>query len=191
MLLFIIVVASILFYLIKQTKDFKKIFYKSSFFIWILTPLLFMFYGKRPSEYYYIYLYPFLIILISDFLLIIKNKIFLYIPIFFVVLIFLNTIIYSNSDNKILQVDNLALFYKDKTVKKITDIVDLSKKFNVSIDAPPGLNNGFKYFIDWYGIKNNGNWKNDYLVEIRNPLRIGDIKINDAIGLKIPKEILK
>jgi hypothetical protein len=191
MFFFIILIVILLIYLINKNKNFKKIFYKSFLLLWIFTPFAFMLYGKRPSEYYYVYLYPFLLIAISDFLLTVKNRVYMTLVFVILVSVFITDLMFYNKDNKILQEDYLSLYAKDNTAKKIVEKVDLSKKFNISIDAPPGLNNGFKYFLDWYGIRQTGDWKQDYLIEIRNPLHPKDIVVNNAIGLKVPKEVLK
>ncbi len=50
-----------------------------------------------------------------------------------------------------------------------------------------GLNSGFNYLIDYYQIKQTGNWK-DPLVEIRIPPKENDVIIYN-IGIKIPKEL--
>jgi DNA-dependent RNA polymerase auxiliary subunit epsilon len=169
------------FFLIKKKKGFYRIFYQALLFLWIIFPFAFSFYGKRPSEYYFIFLYPFIFIVIIDFFFVLKKQ-------FTLILLFLLLIFYNWENNlHQLKTGQQSLYYKDLTAKKIKQMLD-GKKFNISFSTPLGLNNGFKYLIDYYQIKQTGNFK-DPLVEIRIPPRENDIKISDDIGIKIPKEL--
>jgi DNA-dependent RNA polymerase auxiliary subunit epsilon len=126
-------------------------------------------------------LYPFIFIVIIDFFFVLKKQ-------FTLILLFLLLIFYNWENNlHQLKTGQQSLYYKDLTAKKIKQMLD-GKKFNISFSTPLGLNNGFKYLIDYYQIKQTGNFK-DPLVEIRIPPRENDIKISDDIGIKIPKEL--
>jgi DNA-dependent RNA polymerase auxiliary subunit epsilon len=97
-------------------------------------------------------------------------------------------IYYHQEDfGKLLKTNSQSLYYKDLTAKKIKQMLN-DKNFNISFSTPLGLNNGFKYLIDYYQIKQTSNFK-DPLVEIRIPPRENDLKISDDIGIKIPKEL--
>ena len=60
----------------------------------------------------------------------------------------------------------------------------------MTIDAPLGFHNGYKYLLDWYEIPQSGNFT-DPLVQIKLPPEKVDIRVNNAIGLVIPKEVRK
>jgi DNA-dependent RNA polymerase auxiliary subunit epsilon len=171
----------LLFFLIKKKRDFHQIFYQALFILWIIFPLIFSYYGQKPSEYYFTFLYPFIFIAIIDFFLTFKKSmILLFIP--------LLLIYYHQEDfGKLLKTNSQSLYYKDLTAKKIKQMLN-DKNFNISFSTPLGLNNGFKYLIDYYQIKQTSNFK-DPLVEIRIPPRENDLKISDDIGIKIPKEL--
>ena len=171
-------------YLIKKNRSFLKNFYISFLIILIFTPIAFQFYGTRPTEYYFLYLAPFIIITIADFLILLNRK-FLLVPLF-VFLLALN----NASLNKNLHFIPIGLFYKDKTIKILKNNIDETKKFNVTIDAPLGFHNGYKYLLDWYKIPQSGNFT-DPLIQIKLPPEEVDIRVNDGIGLIIPKEVRK
>ena len=171
-------------FLIRKRTEFQKLFYQSFLVVLIITPIFFSFYGKRPSEYYFAYLYPFIALIFSDFLLSLKNK--------YLALLILTFFIFINvrqlNDN--FKTNPLGLYFKNLTAKKIKENVDLSKKINITMDTPLGRNNGFNYLIDWHGIEQSGDFK-DTLVQIKIPSVDTDVKINDEIGLLIPKEVRK
>lgn len=171
----------LLFFLIKIKKGFYQLFYQSTLILWFVFPLAFIIYGQRPSEYYFLFLLPFVFLGIIDFFITINKKNLL--------LIYLLSLIIFNRIklNKALNNSSFSLFYKIKTVKKINELTR-GKKFNLSISAPIGQNNGFSYLIDFYQVKKTNNWQ-DPLVEIRIPPEETDIKINDDIGIRIPKEL--
>lgn len=179
--IFYFFVLLVLIFLIKKERQFYKIFFLSSLLLWLIFPLFFSFYGKRPSEYYFVFLYPFIYLIFIRLFTLIKKKFILVVAL----LIFLT--FKSNEINNSLKDDVFGLYYKNQVAKKLKELT-LGKKFNVSFSTPLGQNNGFSYFIDWYQIKQTGNFK-DPLVEIRIPPKKEDIKINEAIGIKIPKEL--
>ncbi len=167
-------------YLYRTKKKFLKNFYLATIILWLSFPVFFTLYGQRPSEYYFVFLYPFILIIIADFFLSIKQ-----LPI---IIIFGTLILFINSKQIInnLQSNIFGLYYKDKAIRKLKRLIE-NKKFNISFDTPLGTNFGYNYLINYYDIKQTGNW-NDPLVEIRIPPKKDDIVIG-AIGLKIPQEL--
>lgn len=179
--LFYLIFILIILYLTKKTqKRFLKLFYQSTLFLWLIFPLFFIFYGQRPSEYYFIFLYPFIYLVLIEFFLRL-NKL---LPLIIVIIIFLLT---KEAIDVKLKEKSLGMFYKIQTIKKIKETVD-DKKFNISFSTPLGFNYGFSYLIDYFQVKQSGNFK-DPLIEIRIPPREKDIKINQQIGIKIPREL--
>ncbi len=179
--LFYLIFIFIILYLIKKIKKrFFKLFYQSTLFLWLIFPLFFIFYGQRPSEYYFIFLYPFIYLIFINFFFRVNN--------YFLLGIFV--IIFLLTKEKIflkLKDEAQSLFYKIKTVKIIKEIAG-NNKFNISFSTPLGRNHGFSYLIDYFQIKQSGNFK-DPLIEIRIPPREKDIRINEQIGIKIPEEL--
>jgi hypothetical protein len=170
----------ILFFLQKKEKGFKKIFFGSSLILWIFFPLAFMLWGKRPVEYYFIFLYPFIYLTIINFFTKIKNS-----SILILILIFL---FFSTKDNILSTLKNnyFSFYYKERVAKIIKKKTE-GKKFNISFDVPLGMNYGFNSFFDWYQIKQTGDFSHP-LIEIRIPPKKNDIVI-DKIGIKIPQEL--
>lgn len=184
MWLFLFIIIGMVLYLIKKNKSFLKNFYISFLIILIFTPIVFQVYGTRPTEYYFLYLAPFIIITIADFF-ILSNRKFLLVPLLVFLLAINNTAL-----NKNLHSIPIGLFYKDKTVSTLKNNIDETKKFNVTIDAPLGFHNGYKYLLDWYKIPQSGNFT-DPLIQIKLPPEKVDIRVSDGIGLIIPKEVRK
>jgi hypothetical protein len=170
----------IIFFLQKKEKGFKKRFFQSSLILWIFFPLAFMFWGKRPAEYYFIFLYPFIYLTLINFFTKIKKSLIL---IFILIFIFFSTKknIFSTFKN-----NYFGFYYKEKIAKIIKEKTK-GKKFNISFDVPLGMNHGFNYFFDWYQIKQTGDFS-DPLIEVRIPPKKNDIVI-DKIGIKFPQEL--
>lgn len=178
---------SILFFssytIIKNKNKFQKLFLKSFLGIWLIFPIIFYFLGKRPSEYYFYFLYPFIFLVLIDFFFLLKKQYFFIFYLIFLVIANLTSL------RNTLKSYSFGLYYKEKAIKQLKELIDQSKDFNISFDTPLGLNNGFNYLIDYYQIKQSKDFS-DPLIEIRIPPQPTDIKINQ-IGLKIPKEVLK
>jgi hypothetical protein len=174
----------ILFFLIflsRSKKEFGKVFYRSALLLWLSFPLAFFLYGKRPSEYYFNFLHPFILITVIDFFISIKKEILLY-------MILIPYLWFSSSEIvSRLKPTDINLNYKDKAVYRLSQIVK-GRECNISFNIPLGRDTGFRYFIEYYGIKQSGDWDNDPLVEIRIPPGRNDVVIG-GIGLKIPKEL--
>ena len=170
----------ILIFLQKKEKGFKKNFFQSSLILWIFFPLAFIFWGKRPAEYYFIFLYPFIYLNLIDFFIVIKKPLIL---IFFLFVFLISTKENIFSD---LKGDYFTFYYKEKTAQIIKKKV-FDKKFNISFDVPLGMNHGFNYFFDFYQIKQTSDFS-DPLIEVRIPPKKNDIVIN-KIGIKIPQEL--
>lgn len=170
----------IIFFLLKKEKGFKKRFFQSLFILWIFFPLAFMFWGKRPAEYYFIFLYPFIFLTLINFFTKIK-KLSILILILIVIFFLTKENIFSTFKN-----NYFGFYYKEKVAKIIKKKTE-GKKFNISFDVPLGMNYGFNYFFDFYQIKQSGDFS-DPLVEVRIPPKKNDIVI-DKIGIKFPQEL--
>lgn len=173
--------AAILFIiLIKRSGGFIRKFFISSFVMWIAYILVFMMYGKRPSEYYFLFVYPFLYIAFSEIMTRTFPRALMALVILVIFIMNASALQQRLSDN------SFGLFYKDLVVQNLSKITQ-GRQFNVSLNIPPGRNAGYPYLLDYYRVKQSGN-NNDPLVEIDVPLQHSDIPFGN-IGLKIPSEL--
>lgn len=175
------VVSGFLVYLTKTKKSFFKNFYASSLVLWISFPVLFMLYGKRPSEYYFVFLYPLIYLVIVDTFLNLKLK---------TILVITALILFIGNINKFKnnrETNWYGLYYKDKVAQKIAS-VGKGRKFNVSYDIPFIFSGdtGYRYLLKYYEVKETGNWS-DPLIEVKIPPENADIVV-DKIGIKLPKQ---
>lgn len=178
-LVFYILIVLLLVYLIKTSKGFGKLFYISSLCVWLLSALIYFRYTQRPSEYYFIYLYPIVIIALSDFLLRLNKYALIILCFFFFIANF-------NSLKNITKSNDRGLFAKEATVLLLKKNIN-SKQFNLIYDMPRGLDTGYEYFLDYYKIKPSGNAK-DPLVVFNLPRKKGDISVN-TVGIQIPSSL--
>ena len=179
-ILFFVVFTALLIYLIKIKKNFVKTLYISTLVLLMITALGFSLYGLRPSEYYFVYLYPFIYIAAADFLL--MHKKYFLIPIILIFLVVINLASLKNS----LNIDPGGLQFKRKVAESIVPYTK-GKKANVTFDMPIDTNTGYIYLLEVYGVHRSGDW-NDPLIIIRSPSQKGDIVFRD-IGVRIPPEL--
>ena len=170
------------YHLYKNKKGFLKDFYFISLLVWIIFPFIFGKYGQRPSEYYFMFLYPFIYLTIVDFFLLYK-KVILLIAISFILLgVNLQSLFFN------MKTDPYSLKYKDMLIRKLSNEVK-GKKFNLSYSTSLTTDYGFRYLVDYYKIPFTGDW-NDPLVQIKIPAdNKCKIKVND-MGVIIPSELL-
>lgn len=157
----------------------KNIFNKILFFTWITFPIIFIIYGKRPSEYYFTFCLPMIILALSQLISKIKiNKFFLLI---FVILISSITIFSKLKKNHVYAFSlankiNVIKYIKEKTA---------DQKFNISYSVPFGQNSGYSYLIDYFKLKPT-NDPNDPLIEIVIPGQDKLYKTFGDISIKLP-----
>lgn len=165
----------------KQKKGFMKYFYASSMMLWLFFPVLFTAYSQRPSEYYFLFLYSFIYLIIADFFYTIKKILFL---------VMISVILFIANFNLLqfnLKTDYYSLKYKDELIRKLVKRIK-GKTFNLSYNTALTTDYGFRYLVDYYQLKPTGNWK-DPLVQIQIPAdNKSSIKVAD-MGVIIPKEL--
>ena len=179
--LFYLLAITILVILIKRTQKFLRNFYISVLFLWLIFPFGFAKYGQRPSEYYFIFLYPFMYIIIINFFQTLKKSYFLYL--FLIIMMMINL----NKLKENFKSDNLSLIYRDKLIKNLIPLIK-NKKFNISYTVPLGRDTGFKYLIEYYGIKQTNNWS-DPLIQIKIPADQSCQLKSGEMGIFIPPEL--
>lgn len=169
-------------FLSKTKKGFFRNFYASSLILWLLFPILFMLYGKRPSEYYFVFLYPLIYLVIIDSLLSLRMGI---------LLVIVSIALFVGNIDKFqinLRTNWFGLYYKDKVAQKIASL-SKGRKFNVSYDVPfPfGGDTGYRYLLKYYGVEESGDWT-DPLIEVKIPPKNSQIVVG-KIGIKLPASI--
>lgn len=112
-----------------------------------LSPFAFMLYGHRPSEYYFNYLLPIIILYFSVIFSSINLNKYAFLLIFFLL---------SFLSFKHIRQNPTSLFYKDQIVKNTKNILG-DKDIYLTFSTPPGENNGFDYLIDYYHINRSQN----------------------------------
>lgn len=169
------------FFIFMNKKGFIKLFYGASIALWLIFPIVFAKYGQRPSEYYFIFLYPFIYATVTDFFYTIKK-----IPLLFIMLILLFIMNFKSLQSN-LNTKYYSLKYKDLLVRQLAQKLK-GKVFNLSFTTALTTDYGFRYLIDYYQIKPTGNWK-DPLVQIKIPVDDqSSIKVAN-MGIIIPKEL--
>ena len=114
----------------------------------ILMPIMWIKYGKRPSEYYFLVMYPIIHLVIIDSILSIKYSIkYGFITIFLCLFAFLNW----NSVISSLKPNLYGLKAKENTVLELKKRVG-NEAFNISFDGPPNTDTGFRYLLRYHGM---------------------------------------
>ena len=129
-----------------EQKSFMNIFSKSFLALIIAIPIFYVIYGKRPSEYYFLFLYPFIILLISKILL---EKLRYFTLIFFIA--FITFVNYNNLINS-LKINPTGLFYKTEAIKFIKSQLE-KDNYNIGVKADLGRGYGFNYLFKYYNIE--------------------------------------
>lgn len=142
-----------------------------------------MIYGQRPSEYYFNFLLPTIILILACILSIIlkRSKLLGFSFILAVVVFFSREAVSLLSDNP------LSLFYKDRAVRFIREI-GKSKEFNISFSVPRGFDTGYRYLIDFYKIKQSGNMKDPLYKIVVLPAGESVTKTFGKIGVYFPED---
>lgn len=167
--------------LLSNKKGFIKFFYGGSIALWIIFPILFGIYGQRPSEYYFIFLSPFIYVVIADFFFSIKR-----VPLFLALIIFIFIMNFKQLQMN-LNTDYYSLKYKDQLVRQLAEKIK-GRIFNLSYTTKLTADYGFRYLVDYYKLNPTGNWK-DPLIQIKIPVD-NQCAIRVAnMGVIIPKEL--
>jgi len=124
--------------------QYKKIsvFWRAAGFLFLLILPVFAFYGRRPSEYYFNFLFPFLILILAKLL---SNKK-IWSSIIFL-LLFTFSFYYSF---KSIHPQSLSLNSKEMVTKKIAEY---NEPVSIYFDVPLGRETGYRYLLDYYQVK--------------------------------------
>lgn len=170
-------------YLYKMADGFKKAFYFATGITLLLMLGVFSYYGKRPSEYYFIFSLPLVLIILSE--LTIRFKL----NAIMTILIILMACNSFSKYQKLTQKDTRSLYYMDQTVQYLEKEIGKTG-YNVSFSGT-NVDNGFYYLLDYYGFQFTGDFEKDPLVRISAPPDEG-VKASKEIGgyaIYIPENI--
>lgn len=168
-------------YLSRIRKKFHKVFYISATGILLLTAVIYLRYSTRPSEYYFLYLCPFLVIALLDFFYHSRKSLVIVVCAIFLLINFskLQTITKSSSR---------GLYGKEAIVLFLKDHIN-NRPFNITYEMPLGIATGYKYLLDYHHLNSSGREK-DPLVILRFPPKKGDVEVN-GVGIYIPEKLKK
>jgi len=158
-ILFWLIIVFVLFIFFK-----KNIFNKALFFTWIFFPIFFILYGQRPSEYYFNFCLPIIVLGFSQLIATLKIK-----PKIIIMVLVLISLLSIRCKFQKNTVDSFSLANKVKVVKYIGQRTN-HKKFNISYAVPVGQNSGFSYIMDYFKINPTNNY-NDPLIQIIIPAK--------------------
>jgi len=180
--LFYVLIFALIIWLYRIGKGFYRNFFFSLAALWLVFPLVFTKYGRRPSEYYFIFLYPFLYLVVAESIKRLPKKIHATILIILIPYLFFNNL---DSLSYRIKPDTYSLYYMDKLVKDFAPFAK-NKKFNIAFGVPVGGDSGYRYLFDLYGIKQTENWS-DPLVQLVRPVRKECQFKSEAGGIIVPK----
>ena len=181
--LFYVLVHIVAIYTIKKENDrFRKSFSTATETLWIALPFVFAMYGRRPSEYYFLILFPFIYILLSYFLQKYLQKSF--------AIGLLCLFIFTNIPQIIplFQSNRNGMQQKDRVIQKIGMLVK-NTPYSVSFDGPPNTDTGFRYLLKLYRYPVSEDLTVP-MIGVHIPIKENDVQVG-IYGITIPKEILK
>lgn len=184
-LIFFAVFLFLVFYIFRKQKE-NRTLWSGMIFTLLATPLAFGIYGRRPSEYYFNFLLPIVMLIAAHaFSLALgygtKAKILAVLVITFIVFSLGATSYKGLVENK------LSLYYKDKTAKFLADVTKGKGPYNVSFDVPPSEDNGFRYLFKYYGAIPTGDPQDTLFEIVIPPDKKPNTFIFGGIGLYIPE----
>lgn len=169
---------------VRKTKnEIQKKIFKGLGLTWALTVPLFDILIKNPSEYYFNYLLVILFILLA-YLLNLRNKIGLIVIAVLLVYFGMNsTTLFKSYDYFLQEKDNAVLF-----LKKVTQN---SSSFNVSFDVPLNEDTGYRYLLQYHGVKYSGDPKDPLIEFVVPPTKKPTSFFLGKIGIYFPATFIK
>ncbi|MCR4326593.1 MAG: hypothetical protein NUV52_02985 [Candidatus Roizmanbacteria bacterium] len=164
----------------KTTDKHKKIFFTATAYLFILIPVIFAAYGKRPSEYYFMVFFPFITLVIAH--------LFIKLPKTIAVVLFALYVVGNVANIRYELVTNpQGLAAKKSIVMKIKERVG-NNNYTISFDGPPNTDTGFKYLLKVKGMPY-GLTENYPMIGVHIPEKPGDV-VQQPYGITIPKQLL-
>ena len=142
LIIFLLLTLALFFQSQKQkSKNFGRSFYFAAFGLFLTTLIGFAFYGARPSEYYFNFLAPFIIVFLADFL---APKRLGKITLLIIALLW-----FGLSLSKIKPIP-FSLVDKMAAMNRLTTEFD-QDRINVAFSVPPSEDTGYTYLINQAG----------------------------------------
>ena len=164
----------------KKSGEFKKYWFGAYTALILILPVAFIFYGKRPSEYYFLVYMPLIYIALADFL---AQKNMRYAAIFVsVVFILINIATYKGE----LSTTKRGMAAKKMVIAEIQKNIGTQKKYAIAFDGPPNTDTGFRYLIKVTAPNIYADNAEYPLIQVRIPAQKNDIVVNEY-GIAIPK----
>lgn len=170
------------------TKQWRNNVWLGILLTWLSFPIVFYVYGKRPSEYYFNFLIPLIMILVSSVIVeLISNRL-VKIKIFGLVLLMIIFFHYFPAImNQIKYVSPKSYYNKEKTVSLLKLLTTDSPPFGLSYSVLLGEDVGFRYMMDYSKIMYS-NKSSDTLIQLTYPANYREDTFTTGVyGLKIPE----
>jgi hypothetical protein len=164
---------------LKSKNDNLRKVYSGLIIVWVSFIPLFLIFAKNPSEYYFNFIFPIMILVIAQ-LLSSPGKL---VKIFTVLL--MAFFVYGSTP--LLNSSAYGLNSKIDSVKFLKNLTENSTPFNVSFNVPANEDAGFRYLLDFYKVKYTGDPK-DTLIEFVIPQnKVSTPFVFGGIGLNVPQ----
>lgn len=165
-----------------EPQGYRRNFFTATLWMWLSIPLVFALYGKRPSEYYFLILFPCIYVVIAHFVARYVHK--------FLIAVVVIVFIASNTPRIIQLFHSNAngLAAKNAVIQKVGTIVE-TKTFSISFDGPPNMDTGFRYLLKLYYYPVSEDPKVP-MIGVHIPVKPGDVRIG-IYGITVPTEFSK
>lgn len=165
-----------------KTKNLRDLWWGLTL-VWIVSPLLFLFFGSRPSEYYFNFLLPPFVLLfgvVASYFLTNKSVI---VKAATGILVVVLIALFSRESKGVMHRDAFGLREKDRLVSFMKSVNNTSRPSYIAFNVPYNEDAGFRYLISYHTIAYPGDPKSP-MVEVLIPphLRVLHFKVGN-IGI--------
>ncbi len=182
-IVFYLIVFFVIIFLYKKTA--KKDFWKGILGAWVLFPIAFAVWGKRPSEYYFNYLLPIIVLSFSVFAVTYTERLKGFLKLASILIVLLATFLVSRNTCSLLAVNKKSLYYKEQTAIFLSQATKDSSAFNISFDVPLGDDAGYRYLFDYWQVASSNDFKDPLIEVVSFPEKNVHFKFGGA-GLSFP-----
>ena len=176
-------VVSVVFYLLVCVFLYRErgnMVLKRLLYVWLLFPLAFALYGKRPSEYYFNYLLVVISIVLA-YALNKTKKVTVYL------LFALLLVVFAVKSSEQFKSADFGLERKYEVASFISEITKSATPFDVSFELGLEGDSGFSYLFDYMNVQATGK-TSDPLIQVTAPPRLGSDFIVRSVGIELPQE---
>jgi len=171
--------SAIAFLIAKRQKiSFLKYFFTSAAIFLIIFFLGFAIYGQRPSEYYFNFLIPFLVLIMAELL-----KKWRFGPVLALIL----ALFWTYQSIALLKPLPLSLDNKDQAIKYLAQAAQ-GQEINIAFSMPLGRDTGYRYLLDYYKVRLSGKPEAPLYKIVVPPRREPTTVVLGNIGIFIPRQ---